>query len=92
MEESRGRTTEEEAAYSWNVLAPMGARRILLVTTALHMLRAKAVFERVGFHVYPVPTGDMTVATANPDERIDLMRGVFSEFCARQYYRLAGRL
>lgn len=46
------RNTEEEA----NLIAKAGIRRILLVTSAWHMPRAKMLFGRKGFDVTPVPT------------------------------------
>ena len=46
------RNTEEEAA----MIAATGVKRILLVTSAWHMPRAKMLFERSGFEVIPAPT------------------------------------
>ncbi len=42
--ETRSRTTRENAQYSKEIVRQLGARRILLVTSALHMPRALAVF------------------------------------------------
>lgn len=49
-------TTREEAASLRELLEPMGVRRILLVTSALHMRRAAGWFEAQGFDVVPAPT------------------------------------
>jgi len=46
------RNTEEEA----RLISALGVRRILLVTSAWHMPRAKMLFERAGFEVIPAPT------------------------------------
>ena len=46
------RNTEEEAA----LIAERGIRRILLVTSAWHMPRARMLFERRGLEVIPAPT------------------------------------
>lgn len=54
--EDRSRTTEENALFSFSLLAPLEKRRILLVTSALHMPRAKWLFERAGFSVVAAPT------------------------------------
>ena len=53
--EERSRNTEDNAANTARLAHPLGVRRILLVTSALHMPRAKLLFERQGFEVIPVP-------------------------------------
>jgi uncharacterized SAM-binding protein YcdF (DUF218 family) len=53
------RNTEEESKFIFAALSKIfGGRkpRILLVTSAWHMSRAKLLFERVGFDVVPAPT------------------------------------
>jgi uncharacterized SAM-binding protein YcdF (DUF218 family) len=54
--EGRSRTTRENAIYSAELLRSRGIRRVLLVTSALHMHRAKKLFERQGIAVEPAPT------------------------------------
>lgn len=49
-------TTREEAIAVHGRLAPLGVRRILLVTSALHMRRAAGWFAVQGFEVIPAPT------------------------------------
>ena len=56
LQERASRNTRENADLSAAVLLPRHARDILLVTSALHMARAKAEFERAGFHVVPAAT------------------------------------
>lgn len=63
--ETASRNTDENARFSAPVLARDGVRRIILVTDALHMRRARGAFERAGLTVIPGPTFD-----ASPD-RID---------------------
>ena len=53
--ETKSRDTAENAAYTWNILQPLGIRRVLLVTHAFHMRRAQSAFERAGFAVTPAP-------------------------------------
>ena len=41
-----------------HALIRRGLRTVLLVTDAIHMRRARALFERAGFTVRPAPTDD----------------------------------
>lgn len=54
--EDASTTTAENAAFSARILKTSGVQRVLLVTDALHMARARRVFERSGLHVIPAPT------------------------------------
>ncbi|MBI3302936.1 MAG: YdcF family protein [Deltaproteobacteria bacterium] len=54
--EDQSRNTLENARFSYALLKPQGKTRIYLVTHALHMPRALAAFEKVGFQVVPAPT------------------------------------
>lgn len=54
--EERSRNTRENARFSAAVLLPQGRARVLLVTSALHMPRAVALFEAQGFAVLPAAT------------------------------------
>lgn len=54
--EAKSDNTAENARYSAEVLRLAGVRSILLVTDALHMPRARAVFLRTGLKVIPAPT------------------------------------
>jgi len=54
--EGRSRDTAENASCSAALLRPEGIRRILLVTDAMHMPRARDAFERAGFEVVSAPT------------------------------------
>ena len=47
--------TEDEAAAIALLLAPFDARRVLLVTSAFHMQRARELFERAGLEVIAFP-------------------------------------
>jgi uncharacterized SAM-binding protein YcdF (DUF218 family) len=54
--EPQARDTGENAACSAALLQPDGVRRVLLVTDAMHMPRARAAFERAGLEVVDAPT------------------------------------
>src|ERR1017187_2308826 len=47
--------THENAILSYQTLSPRGIRRILLVTSAMHMPRAAGAFRKAGFEVIAVP-------------------------------------
>jgi uncharacterized SAM-binding protein YcdF (DUF218 family) len=52
--------THENATMSYRMLAPRGIRRILLVTSAMHMPRAAGAFRKAGFEVIAVPADFQT--------------------------------
>ena len=56
LRESESRNTRDNARFSAIILEGKGWQRILLVTSAFHMRRARAVFEAEGFDVIPAPT------------------------------------
>ena len=62
-QEARSRNTYENAVETKKLLDPKGIQRIILVTSALHMPRARAIFSKLGFDVIPAPT-DYTVTRA----------------------------
>ena len=61
--EPRSRNTYENAVETKKLLDARGIRRIILVTSALHMPRASAIFRKQGFDVIPAPT-DYAVTAA----------------------------
>ncbi|MFZ6047481.1 YdcF family protein [Pseudomonas sp. CR3202] len=65
-QEDESRTTWENAAYSAKLLQPQGIRRVLLVTQAAHMPRARWCFERAGFEVVSAPMGYLGVPNGRP--------------------------
>lgn len=54
--EEQSRNTRQNAAFSASILKARGIGRILLVTSALHMPRALALFRAQGLQVVPAPT------------------------------------
>jgi len=59
--EDKSFNTLENARYARQQLAGARINRIALVTHAVHMLRARLVFEQVGFSVIAAPTAFSTV-------------------------------
>lgn len=78
-EEQQAQNTHENAVYTRQLLEPRGIRRILLVTSALHMPRSVRLFQRQGFEVIAAPadfrvsTGDWASLTY-PDLRNQLIQ------------------
>jgi uncharacterized SAM-binding protein YcdF (DUF218 family) len=63
--EQRSSNTRENALFSAAILRDAGVGRVLLVSSAFHLPRASACFERAGLEVVPAPTG---FAAARGDE------------------------
>ena len=88
LTEAGARTTREEAARTKALLGPKDVRRILLVTSSHHMVRARRVFQQAGFDVRPAPVVDLSNAAYKPGDRLELMQRVVQELIARIYYRV----
>jgi uncharacterized SAM-binding protein YcdF (DUF218 family) len=90
LTESRVKTTREEAMRVRALLDPRNVRKILLVTNAQHMARARPSFEREGFVVFPAPVEDVFEAEGPAEGHLLQARRVLQELAGRAYYRLAG--
>lgn len=64
--EERSTTTWENALFSHELLAPLGIKRVVVVTHAAHMPRAVWSFEQAGFTVVPAPVGFLGRDNASP--------------------------
>lgn len=62
LREDRSRTTAENARFTAELLAPLDARRVGIVTCDWHMRRALWLFERAGLVPTPVPATSPAVA------------------------------
>src|SRR5262249_39632852 len=80
------RNTREEALRVAAALGPRGARRILLVTDELHLVRARRLFELAGFEVLPAPTGEHLDEAEQPGPRVGLGLPPCPEGPARPYH------
>jgi uncharacterized SAM-binding protein YcdF (DUF218 family) len=84
------RTTHEEALKVRALLEPRGIRKILLVVDGPGVVRAMAVFQRVGFEAVPAPWTESMTTDATPEDRLTLLRSLATEAIARLYYRIMG--
>lgn len=64
--EEQSRTTWENAVLSAELLQPQGVRRVVLVTQAWHMQRARWSFEQAGFEVITAPMGYLSAGYQRP--------------------------
>lgn len=66
--ENASRNTAENATRTRALLNEMGVRRVLLVTSAFHMRRARLLFEKAGIDVIPAATDhEATLMRARSD-------------------------
>jgi len=70
-EQKLSQNTYEDALYCRQVLEEKGIHKILLVTSALHMPRSVALFEKQGFEVIPYPS-DFNVTEADWQKLFEL--------------------
>lgn len=67
IEEPRSLNTYENALYVRQILQEKGIKRVLLVTSAMHMPRSLLIFKRQGIEAIPAPT-DFLVTEADINE------------------------
>lgn len=70
--EDAARNTRENARLSARILQPEGVSRVVLVTHAVHMPRARREFEAAGFTVVPAPTAWLGAHCADLDDLANL--------------------
>jgi uncharacterized SAM-binding protein YcdF (DUF218 family) len=67
--EERATSTEENAAFTAEVMRGRGWRSAILVSDGYHLLRAALMFERAGIQAFPSPA-QATAGPMNPIERV----------------------
>ena len=87
--EDRSSRTAENAREVARLVPDGTASPILLVSSALHLRRAKLCFERSGMTVFPVP---VEPAPDEPVERRSATAQLLHEILGLAYYRLLGWL
>lgn len=75
--EERSRNTEDNAANTARLLDELDARRVLLVTSSLHMPRSVLLFRRYGIDVVPVPVPEGTPGVTWRDRWIPSPRALW---------------
>lgn len=65
-QEGQSRTTWENALYTAQLLNAQGINRVVLVTQAWHMPRARWSFEQAGLHVISAPMGFLGTPNGRP--------------------------
>jgi len=96
--ENASRTTYENATQTEEELKEHGFKRVLLVTSALHMPRAMAAFSKQGVYAIPAPTPPQIVLPSDgsitpwlPHMRtLDASRSIIKEYAGLLVYRLRG--
>lgn len=94
--EAASETTYDNARLGAAALLPAGVERVLLVTDAWHMPRARAAFERHGLKVTPAPTGYLGQTAFHPlqlvpnAESLRVAHVALAEWLGIAWYRLRG--
>lgn len=96
--ETHSLTTHENAVYTQATLAGHGMQQVILVTSALHMPRAMAVFRKQGIRAIPAPAPlqirrptQAAFSTWRPDWRtLTASRSIIKEYAGLLVYWLRG--
>lgn len=97
--ENQSRDTFENALFTYRRVQPGPHARWLLVTSAFHLPRSVAIFQKVGFPIVPYPAGYFTLGDARDFllPQTDASHGLtmtllgLHEWIGLIAYRLAGR-
>ena len=76
--ENKSQNTRENAEFSKKILDEKGINKILLVTSAAHMPRAAAVFQKIGLEVIPLPVDYSITQVDNSLNKPDWLGQVFN--------------
>jgi uncharacterized SAM-binding protein YcdF (DUF218 family) len=96
LTEENSVNTRENATRSYDLLSVRNIRKIILVTSAIHMPRAVAAFRNVGFEVVPAPADFRTGWDRDdmdwlPDPRsLTITKQALREWMGLWIYRLGG--
>ncbi|HUH40973.1 MAG TPA: YdcF family protein [Castellaniella sp.] len=98
VQEGRSFTTRENAFYTTEVLHRLKIDRFLLVTSALHMPRAMASFQKMGLTPIAAPSPPQIVVPPQPDfsfwepdmRSLDASRSIVKEYLGLLVYWVRG--
>jgi uncharacterized SAM-binding protein YcdF (DUF218 family) len=90
LEEHSSRTYHN-AINSAALLERDNLRSVILVTSPLHMLRARLTFAAAGVSVHPVVTSTRNLRfSSSPSQRIALLEEAVHEYLGLVFYRMQG--
>lgn len=97
--EPKARTTSENAVETEKLLRARGVKRVLLVTSSLHMRRALASFAAEGLEAVPSPCDALVTESKGRDvldwiprpDALDRTHGALKEILGLAFYRVTGR-
>ncbi|MER8374031.1 YdcF family protein [Mesorhizobium sp. M1406] len=97
--ENKSRNTYENAVFSKELVTPKAGETWLLVTSAFHMPRAKALFDKAGFATVPWPVDYRTSGREgiglfrdNPADSLQATTTAIREWIGLIAYWLSGRI
>ncbi|TIT04134.1 YdcF family protein [Mesorhizobium sp.] len=95
--ENKSRNTYENAVFTKELVAPKPGETWLLVTSAFHMPRATALFDKAGFPTVPWPVDYMTSGTESigsfpPYAGLEVTTTAVREWIGLMAYWLSGRI
>ena len=89
--EEHSTRTHDSAVYSAALLQQSGMGSVILVTSPLHILRARLAFSAAGVFVHPVLASQRNLLlVSSASERIALLRDALREYLALAFYRARG--
>jgi uncharacterized SAM-binding protein YcdF (DUF218 family) len=89
--EEESTRTYDSAVYSAALLRRRGLRSAILVTSPLHLLRARLSFAAAGMTVHPLRSSERDLTRVSSSlERIALLQDAVHEYCGLAFYRWRG--
>jgi|Deesub1362A_J573_1020465.scaffolds.fasta_scaffold00073_89 uncharacterized SAM-binding protein YcdF (DUF218 family) len=82
--------TYQNALEVKKIMNRYGLKDALLVTSAIHMKRAKLTFEHAGIKVYPTPVSAFETVITDPLDRLGMFRAVMREYVGLLFYKWKG--
>lgn len=82
--------TYENAIETKKIMEKEGFKTALLVTSAVHMYRAKLVFEKAGVNVIPASVFPIEAHINDPIERLLVFRETMREYLGLVMYKMRG--